>query len=84
MLKPAGLVLRILYRMRTLSEQAPFDAATYSYASPLLDQVLRKGGLGIEEEDDPGEQIILVLDIIKFHSAECKCFCYDRTLLLPT
>jgi hypothetical protein len=67
-----GLVLRILYRLRTLSEVSPFDAATFSYASPLLNLVLTKGGLGIEsEEDDPGEQIILVLDIINFHSVEC-------------
>jgi hypothetical protein len=66
------LVLRVLYRLRTLSELSSFDAATFSYASPLLNLVLQKGGVGIEtEEDDAGEQIILVLDIINFHSSEC-------------
>lgn len=66
-----GLVLRVLYRLRTLSEQSPFDAATFSYAAPLFNEILIKGGVGIEGEDDPGEQIILVLDIISFHAAEC-------------
>ena len=67
----AALVIRVLYRLRTLSEQRPFDAATYGYASPLLSQVLLKGSIAIGEEDDPLEQIALSLDIIKFHCGEC-------------
>ena len=67
-----ALVIRVLYRLRTLSEQTPFDAATYGYASPLLSQVLVKGGIAIGEEDDPLEQIALSLDIIKFHCGECE------------
>lgn len=62
----------MLYRLRTLSEQTPFDAATYCYAAPLLSQILLKGGIALAEEDDPLEQIAISLDVIKFHSGECK------------
>ncbi|KAI0710312.1 ARM repeat-containing protein [Cerioporus squamosus] len=74
-----SLVIRVLYRLRTLSEQSPFDAATYSYASPLLSQVLVKGGIAIGEEDDPLEQIALSLDIIKFHCGEFSDLAFPRT-----
>lgn len=69
-----ALVLRVLYRLRSLSEQAPFDAATFSYASPLLAQVLLKGGIDVGEDggDEVLEQITLVLDIIRFHCSECS------------
>jgi hypothetical protein len=70
----AGLVLRVLYRLRSLSEQAPLDSATFSYSYPLLHQVLVKGGIGVTEEDDPLEQVALSLDIIKFHCGECMSF----------
>lgn len=72
LISAVALVIRVLYRLRTLSEQTPFDAATYGYASPLLSQVLVKGGIAIGEEDDPLEQIALSLDIIKFHCGECE------------
>ncbi|RDX47550.1 ARM repeat-containing protein [Lentinus brumalis] len=74
-----SLVIRVLYRLRTLSEQSPFDAATYGYASPLLSQVLVKGGIAIGEEDDPLEQIALSLDIIKFHCGEFSDLAFPRT-----
>ncbi|TBU31959.1 ARM repeat-containing protein [Dichomitus squalens] len=74
-----SLVIRVLYRLRTLSEQTPFDAATFGYASPLLSQVLVKGGIAIGEEDDPLEQIALSLDIIKFHCGGFSDVAFPRT-----
>ncbi|KZT22524.1 ARM repeat-containing protein [Neolentinus lepideus HHB14362 ss-1] len=65
-----SLISRILYRLRFLSEQAPLDAASFSYAFPLLSQVLVKGGIALSEEDDLLEQVTLALDIIKFHCSE--------------
>ena len=65
------LIVRVLYRLRSLAEQTPFDAATFSYMFPLLAQVLMQGGVGSEEEDEVLEQVALVLDIIKFHCGEC-------------
>ena len=67
-----ALILRVLHRLRFLAEQSTFDVATYAYLSPLLSQILRKGGIGLTEEDDPLEQIALALDILKFHSGECE------------
>lgn len=65
------IVIRVLYRLRTLSEQAPFDAATFSYSFPLLAEILTQGGIGSEDEEEILEQIAIVLDIIKFHCGEC-------------
>ncbi|CDO72622.1 hypothetical protein BN946_scf184985.g41 [Trametes cinnabarina] len=75
----SALVIRVLYRLRTLSEQAPFDAATYCYAAPLLSQVIAKGGFTLLEDDDPLEQIALSLDIIKFHCGEFSDAAFPRT-----
>lgn len=71
-----ALVLRVLYRLRTLSEQAPFDAATFSFAFFLLGCVARKGGVGVnkggeQDGDEALEQVALVLDVIKFHRSDC-------------
>ena len=76
------LVIRVLYRLRFLSEQAPFDAATFSYAYPLLGQILLTGGVPGEEDDDPLEQVALVLEILSFHGGECKLISFQDTLLL--
>ncbi|TFK50812.1 ARM repeat-containing protein [Heliocybe sulcata] len=65
-----SLISRILFRVRSLSEQAPLDAASFSYLFPLLSQVLVKGGIALSEEDDPLEQVTLALDIIKFHCSQ--------------
>lgn len=67
-----ALVLRVLHRLRSQSEQTPFDVATYSYMSPLLYQVLIRGGVGLTEEDDPLEQVTLALQIIRYHCSECE------------
>lgn len=65
------LVVRVLYRLRFLSEKAPFDAATFSYAFPLLAEVVSQGGIGVQEQEEALEQIALALDVIKFHCGEC-------------
>ena len=61
----------MLYRLRFLSEQAPFDVATFSYAYPLLGQVLSQGGIAVDGVDEGIEQVALALGIIKFHCGEC-------------
>lgn len=67
------LVIRILYRLRFLSEQAPLDVTTFSYAFPLLSHILTSGGIPGDEGDDPAEQVALTVEILKFHSGECEC-----------
>ncbi|KAH9175038.1 ARM repeat-containing protein [Lactarius sanguifluus] len=76
------LVLRVLYRLRSLSEQTPLDSATFSYAFPLVEQVIQKGGILTGEEDDPLEQVALSLDIVKFHSGECADTAFPRPQIL--
>lgn len=63
----------MLYRLRSLAEQAPFDAATFSYSFPLLEQVIQQGGIAVDEEEEALEQVTLTLDFIRFHCSECEC-----------
>ena len=73
---PSALSIRVLYRLRSLSEQTPFDSATFSYIFPFLAEILNRGG--VEGEDDPLEQVSLALDVIKFHCGECSsCLLFD-------
>ena len=66
------LIVRVLYRLRSLAEQAPFDAATFVYAFPLLDRIIVQGGVAVQGNDDSLEQVTLSLDIIKFHCDKCQ------------
>lgn len=64
----------MLYRLRSLSEQAAFDGPTFSYAYPLLSQVMKRGGIAASDEDEGIEQVTLALNIVKFHCGQCECF----------
>jgi hypothetical protein len=77
---PPDLVIRVLHRLRSLSEQAPFDSASFSYAFPLLAQVLTLGGIDSEDEEEALEQVALALDVIKFHCGECLRFILMMTV----
>lgn len=77
------LVLRVLYRLRSLSVQTPLDSATFSYAFPLLFQVIQNRGIGSGEDDEPSEQVALSLDIIKFHCGECTSSSQIKLVLQP-
>ncbi|KDQ56445.1 hypothetical protein JAAARDRAFT_36597 [Jaapia argillacea MUCL 33604] len=72
------LVIRVLYRLRSLSEQSPLDSSTFAYSFHLLGQILIKGALELSEEDDPLEQIVLSLDIVKFHAGEFSDSAFPR------
>jgi hypothetical protein len=61
----------LLYRIRSLSEQNPFGADTFSLFWPLLSQIVRKGGVNTTSEDDAIEQLVLVLEIIRSHASQC-------------
>ncbi|KIL62502.1 hypothetical protein M378DRAFT_761301, partial [Amanita muscaria Koide BX008] len=73
-----GLTTRVLYRLRSLSEQIAFDGPTFSYAYPLLSEVLRKGGISAADEDEALEQVTLALNIIKFHCSQFSDITYPR------
>ncbi|UKZ59846.1 uncharacterized protein TrAtP1_001138 [Trichoderma atroviride] len=63
----ADLATRVLYRLRFVGEQRPFDAVSLIYIFPLLFYVLREGGVG-EAPDERDTQIVLAVEFISFHS----------------
>jgi len=67
--EPLGdLVTRLLYRLRFLGEQRPFDNVTLSYILSFIFLVLEQGGIdrGVSEEAD--EQILLAIEVLSFHA----------------
>jgi hypothetical protein len=66
------LVTRVLYRLRILGEQRPFDAVSLSYMLPLMHIVLRCNGIGFKNQDEADEQVTLAIEFLSFHSDICK------------
>ncbi|KAK4055085.1 translational activator of GCN4 [Microbotryomycetes sp. JL201] len=79
-----ALVTRMLFRLRFLAEQEPFDAGTYAYAAPLVSKVLRNGGVGLEKSDSEGamEQLTLALDFVAFHARHCSDIAFPRLTII--
>ncbi|KAM0793613.1 hypothetical protein ACM66B_001046 [Microbotryomycetes sp. NB124-2] len=79
-----ALVTRILFRLRFLAEQEPFDAGTFAYAAPLVSKVLRNGGVGLERTDTEGamEQLTLALDFVAFHARHCSDIAFPRLTII--
>lgn len=68
--EPLGeLVTRILYRLRFTSEQRPFDTVTLAYALPLIFMVLSQNGIEEKKGEEEGEQVLLALEFLSFHSS---------------
>ena len=80
------LVLRILYRLRSLSEQSPLDAGTVAFIDPLIVRIVRAGGFGVDAEDTDSvlEQIQLSLDFIDFHGSACDDMRYPRSSFIDS
>ncbi|PBK80431.1 hypothetical protein ARMGADRAFT_1092223 [Armillaria gallica] len=66
----SALITRVLHRLQYLSEQSPFDPATFSYIFPLICHVLTQGGASTEDVEEREEQLALALHTIKFHCEE--------------
>ncbi|KAK5172391.1 hypothetical protein LTR04_006393 [Oleoguttula sp. CCFEE 6159] len=70
--EPLGdLVTRVLYRLRFMGEQRPFDAVSFAYILPLIHIVLEKGGVGRAAGEGADEQIVLALEFLSFHTDTC-------------
>ncbi|KAE8145084.1 armadillo-type protein [Aspergillus avenaceus] len=68
-IEPLGqLVTRILYRLRFASEQRPFDSASVAYILPLVFAVLAQNGIDEQRGEEEGEQVLLALEFLSFHS----------------
>lgn len=67
--EPLGdLVTRLLYRLRSASEQRPFDSLSLIYILPLIFAVLRQKGIAQSEADAADEQVTLALEVISYHT----------------
>ncbi|KAG8904625.1 translational activator of GCN4 [Tulasnella sp. 403] len=74
----SSLILRVLYRLRSIAETSPFDPVTYSYTSPLVCHVILNNGVGVTEAEEIMEQVALSLNLIDFHCSECQDTLYPR------
>lgn len=75
------LVTRVLYRLRFMSEQRPFDSVSLNYIFPLISIVLRKNGVESPNADETDEQVILALEFLSFHTDACKSMAKMRMLV---
>ena len=83
--EPLGeLVTRVLYRLRSLGEQRPFDTVTLSYILALVFLVLDNGGIDRAEPDDADEQTLLAIEFLSFHTETCTDPRLPRERLLKT
>ncbi|KAJ5591715.1 uncharacterized protein N7459_002084 [Penicillium hispanicum] len=62
------LVTRILYRLRFASEQRPLETASIAYILPLIFLVLSQNGIEEIKTDQEGEQVLLAIEFLSFHS----------------
>ncbi|EME42185.1 hypothetical protein DOTSEDRAFT_73115 [Dothistroma septosporum NZE10] len=83
--EPLGdLVTRLLYRIRFLGEQKPFDTVTLSYILSLIFLVLENGGIDRAAGEDADEQIILAIEFLSFHTQACEDTRLPREKILAT
>ncbi|KXT18454.1 hypothetical protein AC579_8176 [Pseudocercospora musae] len=83
--EPLGdLVTRLLYRLRFLGEQRPFDTVTLSYILGLVFLVLENGGIDRMAGEDADEQLILAIEFLSFHTETCSDIRLPREKLLAT
>lgn len=76
----AGLVTRILYRLRFASEQRPFDMTSLAYILPLIFMVLSRNGIEEVKGEEEGEQLLLALEFLSFHSGSCEFWHRSRSM----
>ncbi|PLB47063.1 ARM repeat-containing protein [Aspergillus steynii IBT 23096] len=68
-IEPLGqLVTRILYRLRFASEQRPFDISSLAYLLPLIFAIISQNGVDEQDAEQEGEQVLLALEFLSFHS----------------
>lgn len=83
--EPLGdLVTRLLYRLRSLGEQRPFDNVSLSYIMSLLFLVLENGGIDRVAGEEADEQLVLAIEILSYHTETCGNTVLPREKLLST
>lgn len=65
----AQLITRLLYKIKFLADQVPFDQVTLEYVLPLIQKTISgTGGIGTKDEEEVNEQVMLALDIVGIHA----------------
>jgi len=66
------LILRVLYRLRFLSEQHPLDLTSLQYCLPLILEVLNACVRSRKTSETDEEEVTLALEFIVFQATLCK------------
>lgn len=66
-----ALTTRILYRLRFMAEQRPFDTTSLVYLLPFVGLILEMGGVGVDSSEDTDEQVVLAIEFLSFHTETC-------------
>ena len=75
-------VTRVLYRIRFLGEQRPFDVVSLAYMLPLVLVVLESGGLADLGSEEADEQLVLAIEFLSLHTGVCASERLPRGKLL--
>lgn len=88
-------LLRVLYRLRFLSEQEPLNLASIAVVAPLLTMIIEREGIdtevGASADGEEGENTVadnileqtqLALEIIDFHAGSCEDVRFPRSEMI--
>ncbi|KAK7204005.1 armadillo-type protein [Myxozyma melibiosi] len=62
------LVVRIMYRLRFLSEQIPLDAISLIYILPLIMLIFAQNGIECRDTEEKDEQLMLAIETLTYHT----------------
>ncbi|KAG0366840.1 translational activator of GCN4 [Gamsiella multidivaricata] len=69
-----GLVSRVLYRLRFVTEKQPLLPSSFAYCFPLIHNILQNGGIvssdksAADAKEASQEQVQIAVDIVSFHA----------------
>ncbi|KDE04239.1 hypothetical protein MVLG_05338 [Microbotryum lychnidis-dioicae p1A1 Lamole] len=78
----SALVTRVLYRIRFLAEETPFDSATFAYAAPLVNSATRAVDPKSASLESVLEQMTLALDFLAYHARACAGTAFPRLAVI--
>lgn len=73
-----GLITRLLYRLRFLSEARPLSTCSFALVLPLLAGLIRSVAPQAHAEEGKLEQIALAVDIVSFHCGSAADISFPR------
>lgn len=68
------MVIRVLYRLRFISERSPLSPSSFAYCFPVLHRIITESGIDCNKKTEQGkenalEQVTIAVEIIGFHCA---------------